>query len=104
MEILEFEDRVGLWLDHWLRRSPPYRVFGPDADRGMLYREGDHLMKICLEHTPGAPEGTIMIYGDSTRHWEPPYEKEPISKEKRRQIVERVGATFKNTRWFWYEE
>ena len=47
-------------------------------------------MVIGIEATIGSPKGDFIIYASDIDWWEPPHESEPISEEKRQQILQRL--------------
>lgn len=55
---------------------------------GLEYRERDHVIRIGVE--TAAVDVDWVIYMPSAIRWLPPYEHEPISEEKHRQVRERV--------------
>jgi hypothetical protein len=62
----------------------------------LSYREGDHVLKFELELS-GVKEYGFLIYSDSSlsRRWQPPFDQEEVSPEKKREIMERVLAAVK---------
>lgn len=60
----------------------------------LSYHEGDHVFKFGLEVSGKQQEYNFILYTDSSmsRAWQPPFEKEQVSAEKKREIVERVLA------------
>jgi hypothetical protein len=57
----------------------------------LSYQEGDHVFKFGLEPS-GDKEYDFLFYRDSSlsRTWQPPYDKEAVSPEKKNEILERV--------------
>ncbi len=47
---------------------------------GLIYEEGDRLMRIDSEMLTG-PKYDMVIYGGSIQSWEPPHENELLSAE-----------------------
>ena len=62
----------------------------------LSYREGEHVLKFELELS-GLKEYGVLIYSDSSlsQRWQPPFDQEAVSPEKKQQIVERVLAAMK---------
>ena len=62
----------------------------------LLYKQGSRIMKINSELL--ASNFGIGIYKNSIQKWEPPFENEIISKEKRQQILNNIkdALAFKN--------
>lgn len=63
----------------------------------LSYHEGDHVFKFGLELSGKPEEYNFILYTDSSisRTWQPPYEKEEVSAEKKREIIDRVLAAVK---------
>jgi hypothetical protein len=59
---------------------------------GVLYTEGERSLRVDSEIL-GGPSG-LAIYGDSIAHWDPPEDHEPISEEKRAEIVDNIKRAF----------
>jgi hypothetical protein len=55
---------------------------------GLEYQESDHVIRIGVE--TAAEDVDWIIYMPSAIRWLPPYEHEPISEGKHRQVRERV--------------
>lgn len=62
----------------------------------LSYQEGDHVFKFGLELS-GDKEYDFLFYPDSSlsRRWQPPFDQEDVSPEKKQEIVERVLAAVK---------
>ena len=56
---------------------------------GMLYQEGDHVMRIYSETS--VPGDGIAIWVKTIRAWNPPYEAESVTDEKREAIIQNIG-------------
>ena len=56
---------------------------------GMLYREGDHVMGIYSEVSVPGPG--IAIWAKTIRAWNPPFEAEAVTDEKREAIIRNIG-------------
>ena len=87
--LYEIEKCIGK-IAFW-NHSPDYRIVGPSGDREYLYREGDHILWICIEWLFGESEIDVIIYTDSVHRWDPPYDREIISEEKRQEILQRLA-------------
>jgi hypothetical protein len=61
------------------------RVIGKKSRDEYKYVEGERLMIINAELLGGKIERAICY--DSIRRWEPPFDHEPISEEKRQEIL-----------------
>jgi hypothetical protein len=70
------------------RSSEGYSINLRGTKYGLEYREHDRVMQIHVERA--AVEVDWSIYPESIRSWLPPHQDEPISDEKRRQILERI--------------
>jgi hypothetical protein len=61
---------------------------------GLKYQEFDKVIlvesEILMTDVP-----TVAIWKDHIRAWQPPYEKEEITEQKRTEIVNRICAAFK---------
>ena len=56
------------------------------------YVEGDHALKLQVEMLSGNPRR--VIYSRTIKNWLPPYEKEKITEQKRKEILKRVCKYF----------
>ncbi|MCY2958978.1 MAG: hypothetical protein NTY35_02345 [Planctomycetota bacterium] len=56
---------------------------------GMLYREGERVMKVGSE--AGPPGMGMSIWATTIKAWRPPFDTEPISAEKREEIIRNIG-------------
>ena len=52
------------------------------------YREGDKLLMAFMERLSGDP--AMDIDSSSIKSWEPPFDKEPPTDEKKREILENI--------------
>lgn len=59
---------------------------------GLHYREPPREMFIDSEVLAG-PSG-LVVYSGTIRGWEPPYDKEVIGEDKRRQILDNIRRAF----------
>jgi hypothetical protein len=77
---------------------------GAESDQGfsvqrterhsLEYREGDHTLVVEIEpgiDTSGQYE--IAVYAQTVKSWLPPFQHDRISKEKKRQILQRIDET-----------
>jgi hypothetical protein len=62
----------------------------------LSYHEGNHVLKFELELS-GVKEYDFIFYSDSalSRRWQPPFDKEEVSPERKKEIVERVISAVK---------
>lgn len=59
----------------------------------LLYQEGEHKLIINIEGGWDKDNKFfISIYTSTITHWQPPYENEPITEEKKQQIIQRICA------------
>ena len=56
----------------------------------VVYREGDRVLVAFRERLTGDP--SVDIDSASIESWEPPWQNEEISSEKKRQILENICA------------
>ena len=59
-----------------------------------VYREGDHEMVVYAEMLTGSIPFVIYI-DDEIKRWNPPHDAEPITNEKRMQILENIRKIFR---------
>ncbi len=61
---------------------------------GMEYRESDKIMfidsEILMTEMP-----TVAIWRDRIRSWAPPHDKDPVSEQKKTEILKRICAALK---------
>lgn len=60
----------------------------------LVYTEGDRSLRIEAEMLTGSPDW--VVYTDSIRRWEPPYEKEPISPERKGKVIANIRSHFRD--------
>ncbi|MBM3610901.1 MAG: hypothetical protein FJX18_05200 [Alphaproteobacteria bacterium] len=53
---------------------------------GLLYQEGKKSMKIDSEMLVG-PNYDIVIYKDSVKQWNPPFENDPVNEDDKNRIL-----------------
>lgn len=58
---------------------------------GLLYQEGKRLMKIDSEMLVG-PTYDIIVYTDSIRQWEPPFQKDRLDENEKNRILQNVRS------------
>jgi hypothetical protein len=58
----------------------------------LSYHEGERILKFGLELSGRQEDYNFILYSDSSlsRGWQPPYDKEAISPEKKKEILKRV--------------
>jgi len=56
------------------------------------YIEGDHALTLQIEMLSGTPKR--VIYSRTIKNWRPPYDKENITEEKRKEIVKKICKYF----------
>ena len=59
----------------------------------LIYKEDAHEMLIFVE--PLAGTIPFEIYPESMSYWAPPFSSEPVTKEKKTQIIENIRKIFK---------
>jgi len=55
------------------------------------YREDDHHLTVFAERSK---EPDFLIYSESINHWDPPFEGDAISAEKKAQVLRNVCLWF----------
>jgi hypothetical protein len=70
----------------WSDEGYAVRLIG--LRKGLEYSEGDHIRHFDVE-TASTEKASWIIY-DTKRGWEPPYQDEPLSVERREQIRHRI--------------
>src|SRR5260221_13140524 len=62
----------------------------------LSYQEGDRVLRFGLE-VSGVSEYDFILYpdGPSSRAWQPPFDQEGLSVEKKKEIIDRVVAAGK---------
>jgi hypothetical protein len=62
----------------------------------LSYQEGDRVLRFGLE-VSGVPEYDFILFpdGPSSRAWQPPFDQERLSVEKKKEIIDRVVAAVK---------
>lgn len=58
----------------------------------LTYEEGDHCLTIDVDFRDPQP----ILYCDSIKHWDPPYESEIIDDIKRKDICDKIHNYFTN--------
>jgi hypothetical protein len=58
---------------------------------GLVYWEGKRSMRIVSE----VLSASLMVAAPTIRAWNPPYEKEPIDDERRKQILDNIIRAFR---------
>jgi hypothetical protein len=56
------------------------------------YIEGDHALTLQVEMLSGTP--SRVIYSRTIKNWMPPYDKEHITEEKKKEIVTKICKYF----------
>jgi len=56
------------------------------------YIEGNHALTLQVEMLSGTP--SRVIYSRTIKNWMPPYDKENITEEKRKEIVKKICKYF----------
>lgn len=70
------------------RSSEGYSVNLRGPKYGLEYREGDRVLRICVE--TAAVEVDWIMYPSSIESWLPPYQSEHLDEARRQQIRKRV--------------
>lgn len=65
---------------------------------GLLYCEGERRLFVGSELSTG-PSG-LVIYTNSIKAWEPPFQQDEIDSSKKEQIIDNIRRAF---RWTGYE-
>jgi len=60
---------------------------------GLLYVEGDRSLRVSSEVTAGP--GGMIVYSESIKRWNAPYEHESIDAAAKSRIIENIRAAFK---------
>ena len=63
---------------------------------GMLYREGERVMRV--ESEIGAPGSGMAIWAKSIKAWRAPFDKEPMTDEKRESIIRNISEAIAFTK------
>ena len=56
------------------------------------YIEGDHALTLQVEMLSGNP--SRVIYSRTIKNWMPPYDKENITEERRKEIIKKICKYF----------
>jgi hypothetical protein len=63
------------------------------------YREGDHVMKVEMDFRDEFP----VLSHLAIRAWEPPFNDEPVSEARKREIMEKIISYLDKARKFKFE-
>lgn len=59
----------------------------------LIYRESNRKMMIFIEMLSG--KFALAVYRESMKHWEPPYDTVPVTKEEQERIIENIRDIFR---------
>jgi hypothetical protein len=58
----------------------------------IVYTEGDKTLNVSAEMLVGDVD--FIIYAETVRRWEPPFDSEVISADEMKRIMDNIGAAF----------
>jgi len=80
-------------------RTPKGEYLGDDvwlkrADReGYEYHDGERVLLIGIYRHEDWGLDNMVIFSEQFDHWQPPYDNEPISEEKRKEILSKLSLS-----------